>query len=153
MDIARFPRRARLLLLSVLIGAPWPVSLAADLAHTESMDTLRETMRRIDTLMFEGILTELDIDHERRRQVQAIATTAGQLAVAAAALANRDAGLLPDPDERRRFVDNAGHLGAAAATLETIAADGSISEVRAQIERVGHACAGCHADFRPAREH
>lgn len=133
-------------LLCTLTGA----ANAGELSHADGIEALRERMRRMDALVFERVLTPLEIDHERMRRADEIADLASELAAAATELATASRETLPDDARRKRFLDNARRLGAEAAELRRLAAERRLGEVSAQIDRLGHTCAACHADFRPA---
>lgn len=137
-----------MLLLAVVSGT---AAAADDVAHAAGMSALRERMRQLEALVFERTLTPLAIDRERARRADEISALAGELAAAAAALAETDRGALGGEDRRQQFLSNARRLGEEAAELARVAEERRVSVIAQQIDRLGEACAGCHADFRPGR--
>lgn len=141
------PLRAAICLLAPLLALE---ASAVDPVHAGGMDELRERMRRLDALVFERTLSPLAIDRERSRRADEIALLAGELAAIAASLAKSGGIPSAGPARRERFVANARRLGEEAAALERAAAERQIDAIPVRIERLGHACAACHAEFRPA---
>lgn len=137
-------------MMSLVLSVCLSTAASQEVAHAEGFEALRERMRRTEMLVFERTLTPLQIDHERARRANDIAELASDLAAAAVALAESQAFRFDSDERRERFAARARHLADEASVLTQIAAEGQAGEIGRQLDRVGHACAGCHADFRPA---
>lgn len=112
---------------------------------TESIhfsDHLKQIMRRMDSLVYERNMTELEIDRERLRRARALAAAAAELAMEADAPAQT-----ADDAQRRAFSRHARALASAAARLDEIAAAGDYGALASQMRVVEDQCAACHQRF------
>jgi len=142
-------RRAAYLLASLVFCA---VSLSA-CAQTSPMpadsvhfsDHLKRLMRRMNTLIYERNLSELEVDRERLERARELAAAATALAEEAGAAEGSLRGT--DDAERREFTRLAHALAAEAAVLDELATAGRYGELSAQMQRVGEQCAACHLRF------
>lgn len=124
-------------------------ALAAELPHASGLESMRTTMRRIEALMYERTMTELEVARERGRQAARIAALADELALAATRLAAEEPEVLGPGADVDRFVANAEYLAAEAARLASLAEEGRFDALPAGLDRVVSACARCHVAYRP----
>lgn len=126
-------------------AAPAPAATPA--AHIEPALALPSLMRHLQEAVSRRTGTAAELEQLRQADTDAVARIATELAAGAQALA-MDA--TRDDGARRRFIDNAHGLAEDAAELARLARARRYPELDAQFERVGHRCAGCHVDLRPA---
>lgn len=142
----------RLKKLSLLVAMSLGSAVhATDLTHATGFEELRASMRRVDALLSDRRMTQLDIDRALLRQAETIAAQAGALAANAKTLA---AGIDSETDEAERatIADYADRLASAAEDLRAQAAGGHLNRLNFRIDRLRVACANCHERFRqPAR--
>jgi len=124
-----------------------PALHAADASHATALAALRALMRQMDEYVHERTETELELDKQRLARAGELAALARRLAAEAAALAPATSA---DAAGRARFVDNAHALADEAAELARVAEEGRYAELSPRLERLGHRCAACHVEFRPA---
>lgn len=107
---------------------------------------LKHIMRRMNTLIYERNLSELELDRERLERARELAAAATALAREAGAPDDSAAGA--DGAEQREFARFAHALATEAALLDELATAGRYGELAAQMQRVGDQCVACHRRFR-----
>lgn len=125
-------------------------TLSASL-HAVEDARLREVMSEFNSLMFEQMYTELELDQQRRLKARSIARAAANL--------NRTVGELPKilfnlqltPDEQDIFRGLAADLQDQAQVLEKRAESGDMEALKPMIYRMNATCNACHSLFRGPR--
>ena len=119
--------------------------------HAVEDARLREVMSEFNSLMFEQMYTELELDQQRRLKARSIARAAANL--------NRTIGELPGilfnlqrtPDEQDIFRGLAADLQHQAQVLEKRADSGDVGALKPMIFRMNTTCNACHSLFRGPR--
>lgn len=116
--------------------------------HAVSSERLRQIMQRMDSLMFERMQTELELDRQRLRHVRALAEAAAELERTVDWIpgAVDDMGL--SPEDRSRFLDLAGILRGEAGALRDRAEAGDLGALRHSLQRLESTCKACHGLYR-----
>jgi hypothetical protein len=121
------------------------------LLHAVHNTRLRKVMQGFNSLMFEQMTTELELDEQRRRQSQAIAESAAELAKTAEKLPRIADDLSLTESEKTLFLKRAAELQTKAARLQEAALNQDANAMRHWLLRMEITCNNCHRLFRGAK--
>jgi hypothetical protein len=121
------------------------------LLHAVHDTRLRAVMQGFNSLMFEQMMTELELDEARLRQSQRIADSAGELAKAAAGLPSIAKELNLTSDEQALFLKRSVELRDKAIHLQEAALGMDANAMRHWLLRMEITCNNCHRLFRGPR--
>ena len=141
-------RAAYLLAGLALCVATLSACAQAPAIATESVhfgDQIKHLMRRMNTLVHERNLSELEVDRERLERAHELAAAATALAAEAGVAGDSAPGM--NDAQRREFVRLAHALATEAAVLDELATAGRYGELSVQMQRVGDQCVACHRRF------
>lgn len=116
--------------------------------HAVQNERLHDLMDEINSLMFERMRTQLDIDRERRRRAGEIAEVARAMSERAGEMLSTLPELKLSPEEQTTFAALAKKLRAQSMQLEEEASSNYIDAIPQSIERMSLTCTACHELFR-----
>lgn len=116
--------------------------------HALRDNHLRELMDRMDSLMQERFMTELQLDKERRKYSRQIAETAGSLAANVEAIIASMPGLQLNAAEQSTFLALASKLREEMGQLKLNAEQNHIDAIPENLHEINTTCTSCHALFR-----
>jgi hypothetical protein len=121
-------------------------------SHAVQNARLHDLMTEMNSLMFDRIRTELDIDRERRRRTAQIA----EVARAMSGMIDGILATLPDlnlaPAEQTSFASLANRLRNQARQLEEQARRNSVDAIPHTLDQMTLTCMACHRLFRNTGE-
>lgn len=109
---------------------------------------LRYLMDAMNTLMFERMRTELELDRDRRQQALQIAEAAASMRGTLGEIIDALPGLSLSNNEKIVFLTLAEALQDRAKTLERQARANAVDVLPGTFERMRTTCVGCHQLFR-----
>lgn len=109
---------------------------------------LRDSMREIDNLMFERMLTELEIDQERRQKSAQIGRLADEMGRAVDYIIDSLPRLPLDENEKITFLTLADQLRNQVKILRKQADHNYIDTIPDILEHITTTCMTCHQLFR-----
>lgn len=130
----------------VATGAASPVDKTAP--HAIRDGRLRVLMRDLESLMFERMYTEPELDQRRRRYAKEIAKTALALERAASDIYPISDDMALDKQQRKVFLDLVEQLRAQALELHGQGMRNEFSALRPTLDRITRTCSTCHSRFR-----
>lgn len=116
--------------------------------HAVHDNELRELMLRMDVLMQERFMTEVQVDNERRKYTQRIADTALRLSQTVDTIVGKMPGLSLTQVEQSTFLALASKLNQQARSLNEIARHNRVDEIDGALHQINTTCVSCHALFR-----
>ncbi|HUL11381.1 MAG TPA: hypothetical protein VLU73_04320 [Methylococcaceae bacterium] len=116
--------------------------------HAVQDARLHELMVEMNSLMFDRMRTELDIDRERRQRATQIAEVARSLSNTINAILATLPTLKLNPDEQTAFLALANKLRDQAGQLEQQASHNYIDAIPQTLDQMTHTCTACHGLFR-----
>jgi cytochrome c556 len=141
----------QVLLLAALAGCAMETAPRDDNLHALMTDTLNVQMARLNALSFELHQTQTELDRERQRRRNEIATAAGRLREAAGAIADAALPASLQDEDRQLFETLAVALQGHASSLEQSARDGDFGRLETQMAELNATCNTCHNLYRPRR--
>jgi len=109
---------------------------------------LRDSMREINNLMFERMLTELEIDQERRQKSAQIGRLADEMGRAVDYIIDSLPRLPLDENEKIKFLTLADQLRNQVKMLRKQADHNYIDTIPDTLEHITTTCVTCHQLFR-----
>lgn len=109
---------------------------------------LRALMREMNSLMFERMRTELEIDRERRQKAAQIGRVADEMARTVVDIIDSLPRLSLEEDEKIMFLILAEKLRSQVKMLKQQADHNYIDAIPGTLERITTTCAACHQLFR-----
>jgi len=116
--------------------------------HESRLDGL---MRQMNSLMFDNLRTELELDRERRQHARKIAKEASALSKAVDQIAATLPRLNLSPEEQAIFLSLAQKLHDQAEDLKHQAQSNHIDAMPATLGQISKTCTSCHELFRELR--
>ncbi|WKJ89783.1 cytochrome c [Methylomonas montana] len=116
--------------------------------HAVRDNQLRTLMDRMDSLMQERFMTELQLDVERRKYSRQIAETAGSMESTVDAIIASMPGLQLSATEKTTFQALAGKLREEIQQLQLQAQQNQIDAIATSVHEINTTCTSCHALFR-----
>lgn len=113
--------------------------------HERRLDGL---MRQMNSLMFDNLRTELELDRERRKHALKIAEEASALSKAVDQITDTLPNLNLSPEEQTLFLSLAKKLHDQAAVLKHQAQSNHIDAMPATLGQMSKTCTSCHQLFR-----
>lgn len=109
---------------------------------------LRDLMAEMNSLMFERMRTELELDQERRQRARQIAASAAGLTRTIDAIVATLPRLNLNPGEQTTFIALANKLRGQTKLLEEQASRNQIDAMPATLDQMASTCTACHQLFR-----
>lgn len=116
--------------------------------HAIDNDELRLLMDRMNSLMFERNLTELELDSQRRAAVSKVSAAARDLEQAIDGILAAEPKLSLDEGEKKVFRSLATNLKGEAQTLKAQADAHQVDAIPVTLEKMSATCTSCHELFR-----
>ncbi len=116
--------------------------------HAIHNDHLQQLMIQMNALVYGEMRDELDAARQKREQIKALATTAGQLSSTVKAIIKTLPSLDLNPDEQASFMALANNLRTYARQMETQARKNDIQAIPATLDQLTLTCGACHSLFR-----
>ena len=115
--------------------------------HAIMNDRLRILMAQMNTLLFDQIRTEVELDQERRRNAVRIADAAGKLQQTVDMILAAQPSLQLTQNEAATFAALAGKLKIQAVQLQDLAQRNQIDALPQAVSQVRSTCMCCHSLF------
>lgn len=116
--------------------------------HAVQSERLQHLMQRLNDLMFERMLTEVELDRERRQRTSEIAQVASSMLQTVNDIPNALPTLALSPGERQTFLQLSSQLGEQVALLKQEAELNYVDAIPKRLQRVVATCNACHRSFR-----
>jgi cytochrome c556 len=116
--------------------------------HAVQSERLQSLMQQLNDLMFERMLTEVELDRERRERMREIAKAAAIMQQTVQDIPKALPSLALSPKERQSFLELSGQLGEQVALLKQEAERNDVDGVPKRLERIVATCNACHRSFR-----
>jgi len=116
--------------------------------HAIQSERLQDLMSRLNDLMFEHLLTEVELDRERRLRLQEMAEVAGVMLGTVQEIPNALPSLALNAEDRQAFLDLSGRLKEQVTQLKQEAEQNYVDGIPKRIEQIVAICNECHRSFR-----
>jgi len=116
--------------------------------HAIQSERLQDLMSRLNDLMFEHLLTEVELDKERRLRMQEMAEAAGVMLGTVQEIPNALPSLALNAQDRQAFLDLSGRLKEQVTRLKEEAEQNYVDGIPKRIEQIVAICNECHRSFR-----
>jgi len=116
--------------------------------HAIQSERLQDLMSRLNDLMFEHLLTEVELDRERRLRLQEMAKVAGVMLGTVQEIPDALPSLALNVQDRQAFLDLSGRLKEQVTQLKEEAEQNYVDGIPRRIEQIVAICNECHRSFR-----
>lgn len=124
----------------------------APVLHAIDNQELRTVMNRINNLMHERNLTDLEMDKQRKEGLDAVLKAANGVEQALGGMVAAEPRLNLDAGERKVFHSLAANLNEEAKTLKAQTVAQQTDAIPATLEKMNTTCNSCHELFRDFRK-
>lgn len=129
-------------------GSPTLHDTGIPALHAIQSERLQSLMSRLNDLMFERMLTEVELDRERRLRMQEMAEVAGTMLETVKEIPNALPSLALNDKDELTFLDLSARLREQVAMLKQEAEQNYVDGIPKRIEQIVAICNECHRSFR-----
>ncbi|MDD1612170.1 MAG: cytochrome c [Methylococcaceae bacterium] len=116
--------------------------------HAIQSERLQGLMSRLNDLVFERMLTEVELDRERRLRMQEMAEAAGTMLGTVQEISNALPSLELSSPDRQTFMELSTRLKEQVTALKQEAEQNYVDGIQKRLEQIVAICNECHRSFR-----
>ncbi len=130
-------------------AAPTLLDTGKPALHAVQSERLQKLMSRLNDLMFERMLTEVELDRERRLRMQEMAKTASAMLGTVQEIPNALPSLALNAEDKQTFLGLSARLQEQVTLLRREAEQNYVDGIPKRLDQIVAICNECHRSFRP----